>query len=61
MCKEQKTNIRWRSKYVIVPLKMKILNVQAKVDHLKNAQNFEITGQQQKLPAKHSSVLLHYH
>lgn len=32
----------------------------AKEGRLKNAQNFEIAGLQQMIPAKHSSLTLHY-
>lgn len=38
-------------KVITAPLQKKILNMQAKEDHPKNAQNSEIAGQQPKFPA----------
>lgn len=45
-------------KLIVAPSQMKMLNRQAKEDHLKNAQNFEIADQQQKFPAKRNNVLI---
>jgi len=42
----------------LIPLKMKILNVQSVKFHLHDALNFEIVDQQQIPPVKHKKMLL---
>lgn len=43
---------------VIIPLKMRILNVLSKEGHLKNAQNFETIDLRRSPPARHKNMHL---